>query len=234
MLPIVANIYSTNPIQTPLVNTMLPGATVAHVPYDNVAPSVSNAQVENNTKGSSEAAAVTTGDQPPPEEAYAAPSPAAGDPANLGTVAQATFLAQLMGQDGSPATQGILVEYEKLVSISNVKYKPSNAMKPPPAPAGVFGKILQQEKASVRAVQPVQPLPEPVAAAAQVTPQAPVAAAYNVPAPSNDNTPGESAVPLPAGDTPAVTPAVINAYSAYAASAQRNAALTAELSANSA
>ena len=144
MLPL-ASVYSTNPIQTPLVNTALPGSAVTHVPYDNVAPSVSNAQVENNTKGNSEISSAAASEPPASENAAASAAAAAGDAANLGTIAQATFLAQLASQDSSPATQVILVEYEKLVSISSIKYKPSNAQKPEAGPSNAFSRLLQEE-----------------------------------------------------------------------------------------
>lgn len=151
MMPIVNSVVPPPPIQTPMVNTAVPGSTVVRVPHDNVPPSVSNAQVENNTRGNN-------GQQQIAEEQAAPPAPIAeGEeffiehsyPNNPRTVtAQTTFLAQLAAQmDDSPQAQVLLVQYEKLVAFSNVKYKPSNAMKPQAEPAGAFGKILQADKA---------------------------------------------------------------------------------------
>lgn len=169
MLPIaVVNNY--NPVPVSLAGATLPGSVVAHVPYDNVAPSISSAEVNNNASPNSEMA---TSDQAAAIQADAndgeqTSSAAANNAAqNQSGGAQATFIAQLISQDISPPAQTILVQYEKLVAISNVKYKPSNASKPAAAPSSAFGQILQQSKpaVNVQPVQPVQPQPrQPVAA----------------------------------------------------------------------
>lgn len=79
--------------------------------------------------------------------------------------AQTSFFAQLIGQGGSQEADALLEVYEHLVRIGQVRYKPSDAQLPEPAPAGVFGKLLQQEKEQVTRVQaeprvPTQPAPE--------------------------------------------------------------------------
>jgi hypothetical protein len=164
MLPI-AIVNNYNPVQVPLVNTTLPGTAATHVPYDNVSPPISNAQVNNNASPNSEAAAASeeattaAAAQDAEEQASPAPNIAAQ---SQGAVA-APFLTQLMSQDGSVPAQVILVQYENMIAISNVKYKPSNALKPPAAPANVFGQILQQNKPAVQvqAPQPAQPQQQP-------------------------------------------------------------------------
>ncbi|MDE3038675.1 MAG: hypothetical protein KGJ21_09545, partial [Pseudomonadota bacterium] len=79
--------------------------------------------------------------------------------------AQATFLAQLIGQDITipPETAGILVQYEKLDAYSQVKYKPSNAQKPQAAPSNVFSRILQEEHAAPVVPAAAPPANAPVA-----------------------------------------------------------------------
>jgi hypothetical protein len=162
MLPLAA--INVNQVQVPIINTVTPGTTVTHVPYDNVAPSVSNAQVDNNASSNNAAAPAA---EPPPAPADTADTQAfyaslANGAASTAPGAQATFLTQLIAQDLSPPVQTILMQYEKLVAFSNVKYKPSNAFRPEPAPSGEFGRILQQESPPVQSAQPLPAAPAPV------------------------------------------------------------------------
>lgn len=157
MLPFVPNV-SNFTLPPPIVNTTVPGTATVHVPYDNVAPSVSSAQINNNARGNSNAAApppvappVT--DTPDLPQVTPLPSVLTGAPPGVTLTAQATFIAQLAGQDTSPETQVILVQYEKMVTNSIVKYKPSFAFKPPDEPSSVFGRILLTEKQSTQAPQ---------------------------------------------------------------------------------
>lgn len=127
MLPVVASVNAFN-FQTPLVNTTTPGTSVTRMPPDNVAPSLSSATVEDDLQGANQQQL------------------AAANANNAKPNVQSAFIAQLAGQDDSPETQGLLVQYEKQIAISNVKYKPSLAFKPQPEPSSVFGRILQSEK----------------------------------------------------------------------------------------
>lgn len=156
MWPVVNTSITYVPAQA-LVATTIPGSFATHVPYDNVAPSVSNPQVNNNASGNggafsvaSETAQIAVADSgtsfPPFNEALT-PSP---------STPQATFLAQLVSQDDTAETQVILVQYEKLMNLGKVKYKPSDAGLPTPDPAGVFGKLLRQERPSVRQISAPQ------------------------------------------------------------------------------
>src|SRR5262249_48662103 len=90
----------------------------------------------------------------------------------------AAFLAQLIGQDIPSDVQstlsGVLAGYEKMVATTYVKYKPSDATHPPPAPSGLFGRLLQEEKS----VQPqITQQAQQTAQVAQVT----ASAEQNVP-----------------------------------------------------
>src|SRR5688500_7077465 len=179
MLPAVtSNVVYTPPQQAPLVNTVILGSEVTRVPSDNVPPSVSNAQVDNNARGNGTFAAGIPPPDTPETSADIVFNPAPGGrPAptvNLPTA----FLAQLLGQslpaEIGGSTQTLLIEYEKLIALSNVKYKPSNAFKPPPLPASIFGAILQQEQATPSR-EPVQVRPAvqaPIPAAAQAASEA--------------------------------------------------------------
>jgi hypothetical protein len=164
LLPAVPSTVSYIPPQAPLVNTAMPGSDVARVPYDNVAPTVSNVQIDNNARGnnayasaaSANALAETGGDFE-----LGSPAMRSGSPLGMPTA----FLAQLLGQTLSAemdsVTQSLLVEYEKLVFLSNVKYKPSNAFKPPPAPLSIFDGVLRETRAQASEPEQNTSLPAP-------------------------------------------------------------------------
>jgi hypothetical protein len=218
MLPAVtSNVVFIPPQQAPLTNTAILGSNVTRVPSDNVPPSVSNAQVDNNAKGNSDSfasASAAINAQVESDATFSLPSGASPTPSvNLPT----TFLAQLLGQDIAPdinsVTGSILLAYEKLIVLSNVKYKPSNALKPLPGPAGVFGNLLQQSQAPVVTQQP-----EPVSENAQPVPQ--VSAETNVEITvAEESAPEAAAAPvLPAVSQPIILPGI----SAYLATDVRN------------
>lgn len=147
-----------NPPPTTLVATALPNSIALRVPYDNVPPSVSNTQLDNNARsnqnilqksGDAQAAAAITSST----ENFSVTSIANTQALNI--AAQTTFLAQLAAGDISPEVRTIFAQYDKLVSYANVKYKPSNAGKPS-EPVGMFGRFLQQEKTPVELPQTVQ------------------------------------------------------------------------------
>lgn len=189
MLPL-SNISNYSQIQVPLVNTAVPGSAVTHVPYDTVAPSVSNAQVDNNASPNN---VQTTAPQPTAQQVAgngANPSSASiGQQQSQNTGLQTAFLTQLLAQDNSPETQTILVQYEKLVALGNVKYKPSNAFKPE-EPSSLFGQILHQEQSAPVEAAPVEVHAEPV----------------------------ETVQPQPVAYTPPdISPHAVDAYSASAA-----------------
>lgn len=204
MLPVVNSIYL--PTQAPLVNTVTPGTTITHVPYDNVAPSVSSAQTDPNARGNSSYISIQeeapAAAQSESEQIVSASRLTGGAPG-----APATFLAQLIAQ-GSGETAAILAQYEKMVAYSNVKYKPSNAFKPPAEPLGVFGHLLQQAHAQP-APAVVKAAPHPAAHAVQAATPAPAA-------------------PRPAPANPGIALRSLRtiAASSYAASVQRTEALT--------
>ncbi len=154
MLPVVASVNTFN-YQTPLVNTTLPGnSSIARVPPDNVAPSVSNVEVDNNNANGNTIVSSTTQQEQAVAQSTSAGGTAAFVLSQSGSVAQnsgvqSTFVAQLAAQDdNSPEFKGVLQQYEKQLAISNVKYAPSDALKPQPEPASVFGKILASERAA--------------------------------------------------------------------------------------
>ena len=209
-------------IQPPIVNTTTPGTTVLHVPPDNVAPSVSGAQVDNNTKGNNAA--------PQAVEEQVVLSEAAGTatfsvipattPSSQSVSAQSAFIAQLAGQDTSQETHTILKQYEKLVEFSNVKYKPSNAFKPSSSPASVFGSILHQEKAApqpaVQAQAPVVSAPVSHVEAAPVQTNAVSEVPHEAPVQAEEQ-PIIVTTPIAAAIVKTQSPAI----TAYAASAAR-------------
>jgi len=225
MLPVVPS-TTTFTYQTPLVNTVTPGSTVVHTPYDNVAPSVSSDTVENNTKGNSTPPASAPEQITPtvPDGADGFSALLGAGPSSLNAGIPATFIAQLAGQEGSPETQVMLVQYEKMIANSIVKYKPSFAFTPTPEPSSVFGRILQTEKQQ----SGVQDAAPPPAETPSASTQADVAmvAVPPVPKPARSvSETAESPDPAPAAaasgprqviQSPAVLPQFINAYAASA------------------
>jgi hypothetical protein len=148
MMPVINSTTIYTPPPT-LVATALPGNNTLRVNSDNVPPPVSNVAIGNNSKGGNTAVpSATTGTQ-------AASSPAASfmlspfsypTPTSLSAGAQINFLAQLMSQDTGSATGSVLAEYESLIAMSQVKYKPSNAAMPEPEPASIFARMVQQQQ----------------------------------------------------------------------------------------
>jgi|CXWL01.1.fsa_nt_gi hypothetical protein len=155
-----ASIGNTVNIPTPptLVATALPNSIALRVPYDNVAPSVSSSQLDNNASGNRNSLPKTESPQSFVNVSSAIEnfslSSLTVNSASYTANAQTSFLAQLAGGDLSPEVHGIFVQYDKLVSFANVKYKPSNAGKPVD-PVGIFKTLLQLEHESQDNPQPI-------------------------------------------------------------------------------
>lgn len=153
----VGNTINTPPPPT-LVSTPLPNSMALRVPYDNVPPSVSNTQLDNNTNGNHNALPKASHPQTnltinSETENFSINTAARSQ--ELIVNPQTVFLAQLAAGDISPEVRTIFAQYDKLVSYANVKYKPSNAGKPT-EPIGIFGQFLQKEKLGDGLQQPVQ------------------------------------------------------------------------------
>lgn len=219
MLPAI-NVLNYNP-PTSLVATTMPDAIAVRAPYDNVAPSVSSPQLNNNASPNNEVVPATAEDV----QAAAAASETSSFtlPSNAQAIAnsgsQAAFLAQLIEQDGSPTAQNVLVQYEKLVNFSLVKYKPSDAGRPQADPAATFEKVFQSlhttsSPAPTTVSAPIrQPQVQLQNTAPQVEAEAPVVA-VEAPAPRPAKAPQDNA--------PAASTFTTAAISAYTATVQRN------------
>lgn len=168
------------PTSPTLVATPLPNSIALRVPYDTVSPSVSSAQLDNNASGNR---------NPLPKIDITQFQTSAN--------AQTAFLTQLASSDISLETHGLFVQYEKLVSYANVKYKPSNAGKPV-EPVGIFKNLLQQETPASTVELPTNP--EPVqkidipAPAPQSQPSNSQIQAYNATTARNDDIPATGLV----------------------------------------
>ncbi len=130
-----------------LVATPLPNSNALRVPYDNVAPSVSNAQLDNNASSNRNYLPKTESSQTAPLTTSSNENfslAALANSTSFSASAQTTFLAQLASGDFSPEARSLFAQYDKLVSYANVKYKPSNAGKPT-EPTNLFGALLKQE-----------------------------------------------------------------------------------------
>lgn len=199
MIPAAAIVNNPAPAQPSLVATPLAGNFAQHVAPSNVPPSVSSVQINNNARGNGSYTPVT-------QIAQLAVPVVDGD-AMTGAIdgmasskIPATFLAQMIGQEVPPALQGtlsnVLAAYDQLVANSFVKYKPSNATVPAPAPAGVFGRILAQDQPAPQPARVEAPPPQPVqvqqSQAPQATPpQVPVQAVQPVQREVRQNAPAE-------------------------------------------
>ena len=146
MIPIAGNINVTLPVTT-LVNTSVPGSIALRPPSDNVVPSVSSSVVGNDARGNNGAMRITRAAAgASPAESPLFPSFLNDSAVDGIATSQTNFFAQLLGQGGGEDARALLVVYEKLLSLSQVRYKPSNASAPAPEPSGVFGRLLLQEK----------------------------------------------------------------------------------------
>lgn len=229
MIP-AANIVVVSPPPTTLVNTPLPDTIAAvRVPPDNITPSFSNVQINNNARGNS--GALVLAETPPPA---AAASVSAGAVATGGSLpgygAPATFLAQLIGQNiaGAPLN-GYLQQYETMIRNSLVKYGNSGAFAPPPQPSAYEKFVAQQrlEQPSAPQQARLQPAPEastqtqpalPIAAAIAAAPQRsqPVQVKPQAATPESKEAPPSA--PIKLAQAPAAIPSqAANAYQASAA-----------------
>lgn len=181
----------TSSISAPasFVNTSLPGSIAIRPPPGTVAPSVANAQLYNNAGGGGAVVAPRASAPsiyiPIIQGGTGLPASFSGDGGS--GFGSSGFLAQLIGQGGgAPA---LLAVYEEMVQNAQVRYMPSRATEPPPAPVGVYGRFLQEAKAAQAPVniappQPAvtQPAPAPVAAQLAALPAATTLVSRSAPA----------------------------------------------------
>lgn len=136
------------PTTTTLVATPLPNSIALRAPYDNVSPSVSSSQLDNNASGNRDFLPKENSSQNISANSAAENFSVDGSSANSPSYsnnAQTSFLAQLAAGDISPEVRGLFAQYDRLVSYANVKYKPSNAGKPVD-PVAIFKTLMQMEK----------------------------------------------------------------------------------------
>lgn len=138
------------PATTTLVATPLPNSIALRAPYDNVSPSVSSSQLDNNARGNRNSLPKENASQTVIVNSSAENFSASSSQTNSTSYtanAQTSFLTQLAAGDISAEVRGLFAQYDKLVSYANVKYKPSNAGKPVD-PIAIFKTLLQLEKES--------------------------------------------------------------------------------------
>lgn len=144
--------YLGNTINIPapatLVATPLPNSIALRAPYDNVSPSVSSSQLDNNARGNRNYLPKENVQQTIVANTSVESFSAGSSQTNLPSYsanAQTSFLTQLAAGDISAEVRGLFAQYDKLVSYANVKYKPSNAGKPT-EPISMFKTLLQLEQ----------------------------------------------------------------------------------------
>lgn len=210
MTPLVVNTQITGPTQVPLVATTLPGTSVLRAPLDAISPMVPDPKIGPDAKGNGIYTAR------PAAQAVSAPStlsplsflvPASFSTNSASLSVNTMFAAQSLAQEGSVANEYLPV-YEELAAASQVKYKPSDATLPEPAPNNLFAKMLAEEQQVASSAAVMHNAPH------QEAPQAATATKAPAPAPkksSNDNEQNISAS------------ARSSAASAYSATTVRNA-----------
>ena len=195
------------PVTPSLVATPLPGNNAVRVPSTDVAPSVANVQVDNNSQSNRNFTARIETQAPAPtladDNQFSVSYPPA---ASRGISAQTTFLAQLAAQDTSAPAKVILVQYEKLLSLGAVKYKPSDAGKPSIAATNLFNSLLKSS----------------APAAPQNDNPAPAVIEQPAPAPANDNVVKDVALQAAPQPVAAVPARPVQSLAAYAATIRRN------------
>lgn len=175
----------TIPTQVSFVATPLPGTAALRALPDAVSPSVSNAALGPDYKGNggyaSENAPAPSATTPAPASVLNMLIPASFSTASASLSASAMFATQLLAQDASGGE--ILASYEELVAAAQVKYKPSDATLPPPAPNNLFAKMLAETQTQQRAQLHIQTQQHPKETATQAAVQAPLSSAKNIPSP---------------------------------------------------
>jgi len=220
MMPIASHTQVVVPTQVSLVATPMPGTTVLRVLPDAVVPSLPDASLGPDYKGTGGYAGTASAPAPAP----ASPSgflsvliPSHFSTSSASLSASAMFATQLLSQGAQGGGEGYLIEYEALVAASQVKYKPSDATMPQPPSGGLFAKLLAETQNQNTRIS-VQLQQAPKEAVAQAAPQA---AALPKPSPV--------LVKERAGNTQAaVLSGVRYAAHAYQATSVRNEALQRE------
>jgi hypothetical protein len=169
MMPIASNTQTILPTQVPLTSTPMPGTSVARVLPDAVAPSVPDAKLGPDYKGNGGYVSPVIS---PPANSAAPPVlsfliPPSLSTANATLSATAMFATQLLSQDAQAGGQ-FLSEYEAIVAASQVKYMPSNATQPQPAPNNLFARLLSETQVQDNARVAVQVKASPKEVAANV------------------------------------------------------------------
>lgn len=170
-MPIVSNTHITIPTQVSFVATPLPGTEALRVLPDAVAPTMSDAALGPDYKGNGGYVSPTApAAMPAASTTLSTLIPTSFSTASATLSASAMVATQFLSQN-SPAGDAFFAVYEELVAASQVKYKPSNATAPEPAPNNLFAKMLAdtQTQNNTRVVVQAQLAPKEAATHAAPT-----------------------------------------------------------------
>lgn len=194
--------------------TPLPNSSVLRVSPEAVTPLQPDVKISPDGKGSGSYTAQPQQTSAPASNPSAPlniliPSSLTSNAASLS--ASAMFAAQALAQDtGSSA---LLATYEAFAQAAAVKYMPSNATKPEPAPNNLFARMLAETKGQP-APQKIDVPVQQVAKEAALQPAAQVQAQVQAPAPKqSSNVKNKTQAPIAA---------VKQASTAYQSTAIRN------------
>lgn len=187
MMPTAINTQIPLATQATFVDTPMPNAQATRVLPDAVPPTVNDVRITPDHKGNGGYTPAQQANAPTPTS-VAPPIlsmliPASFSTSNATLSASAMFATHLLSQEGHGGGSAILAEYENLMAAAQVKYMPSNATLPTPAPDNLFAKMAaeiqnQKSSASIQTAAPVakeaanapqaatNPAPKPVAPAA--------------------------------------------------------------------
>lgn len=177
MMPVATNTQITIPTQVSFVATPLPGTQALRALPDAVSPTVSDAALGPDYKGNGGYAgmAAPAANSNTPSAPLTVLIPASLSTANASLSAGAMLATQFLSQ-GPQAGGEFFAVYEELVAASQVKYKPSNATAPEPAPNNLFAKMLAetQTQNNVKIAVQIQQAPKEAVSQAAAPLAAPV------------------------------------------------------------
>lgn len=175
MMPVISNTQIPLPTQVSFIATPMPATQTLRVAPHAVSPSGFDVAITPDHKGTggyAPAAATNTLTTSIAPATLSTLIPASFSTSTASLSANAMFATQLLSQDAQGAGE-LLATYEALAEASQVKYKPSNATLPEPAPNNLFARMMAEtQNQNVRIVTQAQHAPVEVAAQAMSQPVA--------------------------------------------------------------
>jgi len=156
MMPLVSNTQIIIPTQATLPAVVSAPPLAASLTQQAITPAVPDPRLGPDYKGNG--GYVSVAGSAPAAQASSAPLsfliPAFMSTSSASLSVGSMLATQIASQEGG---DGYLQVYEEMVAASQVKYKPSDATMPKPAPNDLFSKMLAEEKTHVSQMITQQP-----------------------------------------------------------------------------